>query len=233
MNLFELSKAVVLMSDALACVRPCEQDEEISTARETDIPALLEIGHAVHARAVRTEEVFKARFNNGRKAYLLRKAGTPTSYLWTAETSYNIHPLRLRLELPKRVHYFFDETTAPAYRRRGMLGKLMEFAWRDNSLHAAAICVRADNRVSLSANSRLGFCPVSTISMFQLIVFRMHRVQGHQRPGTQTFFSRPTLGPRQSILTLHLESNGKFEVGRGPASRPATPSRPLTECDLA
>jgi ribosomal protein S18 acetylase RimI-like enzyme len=187
-------------------------NEEITPAGELDNPAMLEIAEATYGRGAWRRELFEQRFSKGMKAYILRKAHKPASYLWVSEKSCEIYPVRLMLEIPEDVRYFFDEATGPDYRRQGMLGKLMRFAWAANSPRSVVIFVLADNQASQAANCRIGFRPVSTVSLTQIPPMRLQTVHHRKTGVVERFLSRPRMGANPFRLRYRLHSRGEPET---------------------
>jgi hypothetical protein len=211
--LCERFSAVLLLSTKLVHLRSLLPGEEITPATGADIPAMLEVADAALGPGARRAETFDGRFLSGMKAYILRKEGKPAAYLWVTSQKHVIYPLRLWMEVPEDAAIVLDETTSPQNQRQGMLGKLLRFAWDDNSLRMVAICVRSGNEASFAANCRLGFCPVCIISMTRLLATRLHVVRQHGSGVVRRFLSRARITVNPFMLRCRLNSGGLLDVG--------------------
>ena len=204
MELFSSFDAVVCVAREMPKARPLEKAERAAPAGPEEIPALLQVADGALGDGARTATVFGRRLAAGMSAFLLSRDGVPAAYVWAARGGYDIFPLRIRLTLPERGAYLFDEATIPKFRRQGLLGKLIRHAWETLSLSEAAVCIREDNRSSLEANGRLGFEPASDIHIRRFGLLRRQDVV--MRPGgaRRRFWSRATRGPNPRILECRI-----------------------------
>jgi hypothetical protein len=213
MLLCEHFAASLLVSTNLVHFRSLLPGEEITLATRADVPAMLEIANATLGRGARGAETFEGRLSRGMKAYILRKEGKPAAHLWMTRQNHTVYLLRLLMEVPDDAAIVLDETTSPQNQRLGMLGKLLRFAWDDNSLGMVAMCVRSGNQPSLAANCRLGFRPACTVSLTQLLAMRLHVVRQHEGGAVQWFLSRSRITMNPFMLRCRLDSGGLLDVG--------------------
>jgi hypothetical protein len=179
-------------------------DETIVPVREDDLPSVVLMCHSALGYAERSEEIFAARLRQGCRGFLMYKGRHPAGMLWLARGYGDIYPLRMRVNVDKSLGYLFDEATAPAYRRQGVLGALMRFVWNDEQLQAGACCVGTGNSSSLEANGRLGFLRTHTITLSrQAVIFRRHVVKSEPDNRTEVFWS--LCSARENPLRLECD----------------------------
>ncbi|HVP39979.1 MAG TPA: hypothetical protein VMS93_12435 [Candidatus Saccharimonadales bacterium] len=214
MSLVTRFSAVFCVAQQLERVRPLAPGETVGRATRADVPALLEVARRAHGSGGRSRETLEQRLDRGLTAHLLRQNGTPAAYLWVGRGSYSIFPLRLRLVLPPGAGYVFDETTDPAFRRQGMLGKLLASAWQTEGLDLGVACIATSNVASLAANGRVGFRPDCTVALSRWLVWRVHSVRGPHGASVGRFHSlvRPGHNPVALQCAVHRDGLRDFRL---------------------
>jgi GNAT superfamily N-acetyltransferase len=224
--------AALVLATASPRGRRTGPDEEILAVDEAQLNEVIDVCDAAHGAGTRTAPMLAARLQQGCRVFLLRKAERPASVLWLALGCRDVYPLRLRVNTFRGAGYLFDGATAPEFRRQGMLGALMRFAWDEEQLTAAGGCIRTDNRDSLMATGKLGFVRTHTVSFVRsALVLRRHEVLSELDDRARSFWSTSTVWRNPRSLECDLRTEGfrdfRFCSSFRPGPRPAGPTSPL------